>query len=65
MNIFIERLKHDPRIVCGVSAKLAKEFGWSLMWTRVASAILVFFNPVMSLLAYIIAAVIISQTTIR
>jgi phage shock protein PspC (stress-responsive transcriptional regulator) len=63
MNRLINRLQDEARIVCGVSAKLAKQYGWSLLWTRVVTVGLVVSNPSISLLAYFVIAVVMSQKT--
>ncbi|MGK0411601.1 MAG: phage shock protein PspC (stress-responsive transcriptional regulator) [Shewanella psychromarinicola] len=65
MKRLIDRLQDETRIVCGVSAKLAKQYGWSLLWTRVVIVGLVFRNPSIGLLAYFVIAVVMSQKTTR
>jgi len=65
MNCLINRLQDEARIVCGVSAKLAKQYAWSLLWTRVVTVGLVLTNPIISLLAYVVIAVVMSQKTSR
>lgn len=65
MNRLINRLRDETRIVCGVSAKLAKQYGWSLLWTRVVTIGLVLTNPSISLLVYFVIAVVMSQKTSR
>ncbi|WP_351075155.1 PspC domain-containing protein [Shewanella sp. CAL98-MNA-CIBAN-0140] len=65
MKRLIDRLQDETRIVCGVSAKLAKQYGWSLLWTRVVTLGLVVSNPSIGLLAYFVIAVVMSQKTTR
>ncbi|MGX9462083.1 PspC domain-containing protein [Shewanella sp. A14] len=65
MNRLINRLQDEARIVCGVSAKLAKQYGWSLLWTRVVTVGLVLTNPGIGLFAYFVIAVVMSQKTSR
>ncbi|MBB1440274.1 PspC domain-containing protein [Shewanella sp. SG41-4] len=65
MNRLINRLQDETRIVCGVSAKLAKQYGWSLLWTRIVTIGLMLTNPSISLLAYFVIAVVMSQKTSR
>ncbi|WP_351075151.1 PspC domain-containing protein [Shewanella sp. CAL98-MNA-CIBAN-0140] len=65
MKRLINRLQDETRIVCGVSAKLAKQYCWSLLWTRVVTLGLVVSNPSIGLLAYFVIAVVMSQKTTR
>jgi phage shock protein PspC (stress-responsive transcriptional regulator) len=65
MKRLIDRLQDETRIVCGVSAKLAKQYGWSLLWTRVVTVGLVVSTPGIGLLAYFVIAVVMSQKTTR
>jgi phage shock protein PspC (stress-responsive transcriptional regulator) len=65
MKRLIDRLQDETRIVCGVSAKLAKQYGWSLLWTRVVTVGLVVSTPSIGLLAYFVIAVVMSQKTTR
>lgn len=65
MGRLMSRLQDEARIVCGVSANLAKQYGWSLLWTRVVTMGLVITNPGISLAAYFIVAVVMSQKTSR
>jgi phage shock protein PspC (stress-responsive transcriptional regulator) len=65
MKRLIDRLQDETRIVCGVSAKLAKQYGWSLLWTRVVTLGLVVSNTSIGLLAYFVIAVVMSQKTTR
>ncbi|RPA33806.1 PspC domain-containing protein [Shewanella frigidimarina] len=65
MNRLINRLQDETRIVCGVSAKLAKQYGWSLLWTRIVTVGLVLTNPSISLLVYFVIAVVMSQKISR
>jgi phage shock protein PspC (stress-responsive transcriptional regulator) len=65
MKRLIDRLQDETRIVCGVSAKFAKQYGWSLLWTRVVTLGLAVSTPSIGLLAYFVIAVVMSQKTTR
>ena len=65
MSTLINRLQDETRIVCGVSAKLAKQYGWSLLWTRLVTTVFIIANPSISLLAYFVIAVVMSQKSSR
>ncbi|KPZ72173.1 MULTISPECIES: PspC domain-containing protein [Shewanella] len=58
-------LKAKKRLVCGACLSVAKQFGWSVMWTRVLTFIAIFLSPTVGLIGYFIAAIIVSQQQSR
>ena len=61
MEKIIEKLTYKSKLLCGVCRYLAKQFGWSVMWTRVISVLVLIANPVVTFLAYIVMAMMVSQ----
>ncbi|UJF22752.1 PspC domain-containing protein [Shewanella sp. OMA3-2] len=61
MDRIIAKLTDQPKIICGVCHYLAKQFGWSVMWTRVVSVLVLFANPIACLLAYIVLAIMVDK----
>ncbi|GIU48709.1 MULTISPECIES: PspC domain-containing protein [Shewanella] len=54
-------LKADKSIICGATNSVSKQFGWSVMWTRVLSLLAICLNPTMGLIAYFVTAIVVSQ----
>ncbi|MCC4834088.1 PspC domain-containing protein [Shewanella sp. 1_MG-2023] len=54
-------LKSDKSIICGAVNSLSKQFGWSVMWSRVLTLIAIFLSPTMGLIAYFVTAIVVSQ----
>ncbi|WP_394130329.1 PspC domain-containing protein [Shewanella maritima] len=65
LDSIVDRLKNDKRIVCGVCARLAKQYDWSLTVTRLVAVVILLTNPSLTLLAYFIIAVIFTQKPTR
>ncbi|MCL1066811.1 PspC domain-containing protein [Shewanella olleyana] len=53
-------LTADKSIICGTTHSVSKQFGWSVMWTRVLTLIAIFLNPTMGLIAYFVTAIVVS-----
>ncbi|WP_144211270.1 PspC domain-containing protein [Shewanella donghaensis] len=54
-------LKADDSIICGASHSLAKQFGWSVLWTRVLTIVGICMSPTIGLIGYFVTAIIMSQ----
>ncbi|QYJ79441.1 PspC domain-containing protein [Shewanella acanthi] len=61
MNRAKARMEDSERLVCGVAAGMARQFGWSCFWTRVVWAGAIFFTPGVSLVVYFVLALLVDQ----
>ena len=61
MSGFKARMSDAKPLVCGVAAGMAYQFGWSCLWTRLAWALAVLFNPAMGLVAYFVIALVVKR----
>lgn len=55
------RMDNSGRLVCGIASGMARQFGWSCFWTRVAWAGAILFMPGVSLLVYFVLALVVGQ----
>lgn len=56
-----ERIDNPERLVCGVAAGIASQFGWSCFWTRALWAGAIIYMPSASLLIYFVLALLVDQ----
>jgi phage shock protein PspC (stress-responsive transcriptional regulator) len=61
MEKLVEKLIDKPKIVSGVCHYFAKQFGWSVMWVRVISALILLANPVVTLIAYLVLSLLLDK----
>ncbi|NKF49477.1 PspC domain-containing protein [Shewanella sp. WXL01] len=61
MSSLMERLDSSRRLVCGVCSKIATQFGWSIAVSRIVAAIVLVVNPSVTLLVYMVIAVLMTQ----
>ncbi|MCL1142339.1 PspC domain-containing protein [Shewanella gaetbuli] len=58
MQHVLEKLAGKSSVICGVCQYLAKQFGWSLLWTRVIALLILVANPFITLIVYLVFAII-------
>ncbi|MCE9687054.1 PspC domain-containing protein [Shewanella sp. AS16] len=61
MKSLKKRFADEQRLVCGVAAGMATQFGWSCFWTRCAWLGALLINPGLSLLVYFVLALLVSD----
>lgn len=61
MNSYFDKLEHPCKLVSGVAAMMAKQFGWSIKWTRIVWLIAAVMNPISIPVIYCILAVILPK----
>ncbi|WP_076539099.1 PspC domain-containing protein [Shewanella sp. UCD-KL21] len=58
-------LTTDDSLICGASHGLAKQFGWSVLWTRVLTLVAILMSPSIGLIGYFVTAIIMTQKKSR